>query len=461
MLDVAVIGGGISGLATAHGLMSRGLDVTVLERQVVAGGNAISERFDGWLMEHGPTTLNAAFLRSGSLVEQVGLDQKTLPLGPGVRRRYLRDGSKLSGISTNPFGFFMSGYLSPLAKLSLVSEVLRPRRTDNAEESLHDFACRRFGTAFAERVIDPMAAGIFMGDAKMLSVTGAFPRLVEMEARFGSVMRAVLAAKMRRGVEPGRRLFSWGEGIGSLPRQLAASLGHRLKTGVAVTRVRQAGHGFSVSTVEHGTVQARAVVLAVPAHVSAALSKGVDPEGAEALSEIEAPPVAVAFLGYRRDQVEHPLDGLGFLSTKTAGQIVSGVQFPSTMFSGRAPSDYVALSAYVGGRRAFEMATRPQAELLEAIEQELRPLLGIKGSPEVARVRYWPRGLPQYEMGHADRRTVIHNSSNRVPGFWVAGNFINGVSVTNCLEQAANTAAGITAHFELKGNQKERFSVGL
>ena len=217
MRDVVVIGGGVSGLATGHSLMAQGYDVVVLERQVRPGGNAISDRFDGWLMEHGPTTLNAAFLPPDSVVNATGLDRHAVPLGDGVQRRYLRDGDGLSGIGIGPLGFFRSDYLSPRAKLSMFGEMLRPRRRDGSEESLYDFAARRFGGEFAERVIEPMAAGIFMGDARRLTAEGAFPRLVDMEARFGSITRAVLASKLNRGVEPGRKLFSWREGIGALP----------------------------------------------------------------------------------------------------------------------------------------------------------------------------------------------------------------------------------------------------
>ena len=342
MRDVLIIGGGISGLATASDLAVRGFDVQVLERQARVGGNAISERVNGYLMEHGPTTLNATFAPAMAQVRRLGLDRTSVDLGPGVRKRYLRDDTGLHGISTQPLGFFRSPYLSWRAKMSLAGEILRPRGTGDADETIHAFAARRFGKEFADKIIEPMAAGIFMGAARELTIGGAFPRLLDMEARFGSVLRAVIAAK--RGSDPGRRLFSWPGGVGVLPQTIAATLGDSVSAGIAVTRLIRESQGFCVTTARHGSLRARAVVLAVQPHVAASLLDRLDPDGADALSAIAAPAVSVVFLGYRADQVAHPLDGLGFLSTLNPDRLISGAQFASTMFPGRAPTGHVAIS---------------------------------------------------------------------------------------------------------------------
>jgi len=183
MLDVLVIGGGISGLATAHDLMQRGYDVQLLERQTRVGGNAQSERLDGFLMEHGPTTLNAAFAPAMAHIRALGLDQSAVDLGPGVQKRYLRDKGTLHGISTHPLGFFRSPYLSWTAKASLAAEILRPRKQGQDEETIHAFAKRRFGAEFADKIIEPMAAGIFMGASRDLSIDGAFPKIGRASCR--------------------------------------------------------------------------------------------------------------------------------------------------------------------------------------------------------------------------------------------------------------------------------------
>lgn len=444
-----IIGAGVSGLATADDLVARGFDVSVLERQTKVGGNAQSDRFDGFLMERGPTTLNAAFEPAMEHIRALGLEGNSVGLGRGVRNRYLRDAGALHGISTHRLGFFLSGYLSWRARLTLLAEPVRPRRTDGIEETIHGFVTRRFGAEFADKVIEPMAAGIFMGDAKKLSISGAFPKLVEMEQRYGSILRAIVAA--RRGSEPGRHLFSWPRGIGTLPQRLADRLGDRVRTGVAVNKVAKTASGFKVTTARDGVLNADAVVLAVQPHVAAMLLNDLDREGAEALASIAAPPIGVVFLGYRHAQVAHPLDGLGFLSTKGTGQVISGAQFSSTMFEHRAPEGYVAITAYVGGARNPELAVLPEPKLVDAVHRELAGLLGIDGAPVVTRCQQWARGLPHYTLGHIARRAAIETVPERVAGLYLTGNFIRGVSVTSCLEQAGMTAIALAEQFEVGG----------
>jgi oxygen-dependent protoporphyrinogen oxidase len=442
--DVVVVGAGVSGLATAHDLASRGLDVRVLERQAGFGGNVISERFDGFLMEHGPSTFNVTAPGAPERLRALGLEETACPLGPGVKKRYLRDGDALEGISVSPLGFFLSGYLSPAARLSMMAEYFRPRRTGGAEETIHEFAARRFGVQFAERVIDPLAAGLFMGDARALSLQSTFPKLAGMEREFGSITRAILAA--RRGSEPGRRLVSWAGGMAAVPGALAGPLKGRIETGCAVLKISATPAGIEIATASSGTLRARAMVLAVQPHVAAGLLERIEPEAAQVAGDIAAPGIGVVFLGYCRDQVEHALDGLGFLSTRREGRVISGAQFCSTMFEGRAPADHVAISCYTGGARNPDLARLPDRELAGQVQDELAGLLGIKGAPVVVRTRRWARGLPQYTVGHQTRRDVLASTGERLPGLFVTGNFMDGVSVSNCLHSASRTALAVAGH---------------
>jgi len=443
MHDVIVIGGGVSGLATAHHLVQAGLDVQLLERQVRTGGNAITDRFDGFLMEHGPTTFNASVADAVDQIKALGLLESAHDLGPDVKRRYLRDNGGLTGISANPLGFFTSNYLSLGGRARILLEGFIPRHK-GTEESIHAFTSRRFGREFANKVMEPMAAGIFMGDAKQLSINGAFPKLAEMEQELGSITRGVLRAK--RGSAPGRHLYSWDQGIGILPQTLAGHLVGRIHSGVTVTSLGKTTNGFLVKT-SQGNRNARAVVLAVQPHVAASLLERIDPIGAGATGAIQAPPVNVAFFGYRRSQVQHPLDGLGFLSTKGDNHILSGAQFASTMYPGRAPQGYVAISAYAGGVRNPELAALPEAELVALMQQELAETLDIKGAPVVCKMRRWALGLPQYTIGHTSRQALIADTPKRVEGLYLTGNYTQGVSVANCLKSAKETAEDLNATF--------------
>ncbi len=445
-LDVAVVGGGVSGLATAYALQRRGHRVAVLERQVRPGGNAVSERLGGFLMEHGPSTVASSSLAAQELSRALDLDHGRCELGQGVRQRYLVAEGRLRGIPVHPLGFLLSDYLSLKARLRLLAEALIPAGGAGApgdEESVARFCARRFGPEFAERVIDPLVGGLYAGRAEELSISAVFPALVEFERAHGSVTLGLLRRQRRGNGMPGGRLFSWRSGIGALPRALAAALGPALRTGVAVRRLEPRPGGVRIDAGAAGTFGARAVVVATQPHVTAELLAQVDARAAAAAAAIEAPPLAVAFLGYSKAQVEHPLDGLGFLAPQRERRRLNGAQFCSTMFPGRAPEGFVAVAGYIGGARAPELACLPAPELIEIAQGEFRELIGARGAPLVARVRHWPRGLPQYRLGHQALLAPLVELGQAVPGIFVTGNYLKGPSVATCLQLAGETAAAV------------------
>ncbi len=439
--DVAIIGGGISGLTTAYDLQRSGRRVIVLERQQTVGGNAISQRINGFLMEHGPTTLNTAVPQALELTKNLDIENQRLDLGPGVRKRYLRHGGTLHGIGINRTGFLMSPYLSVRGRLRLMTEILRPRKTSNEDESIHAFICRRFGIEFAEKIMAPLVAGIFAGDAHKLSLKSAFPKLMKMEQEFGSVTRGVFNAG--QSGEPGKRLFSFRDGIATLPRMLANSMAGCIKTDTAVKSVSKHPQGYRIETHRSGDLTARTIVFAVQPHVAASLLEPLDEPAATAAAEIDAPPLSVIFLAYARQQVGHRLDSLGFLSVAGSGGIINGAQFPSTMFANRAPDGFVSISAYVGGSNNHDAACLNSNDLSYLVHRELSDLLEISGEPVFSRCRQWTRSLPQYEIGHSGKVSTIETLHQRQPGLYVTGNYLGGVSVGSCIEQARATASKI------------------
>lgn len=444
-VDVAVVGGGISGLATAFELTGRGYGVILLERQVRPGGNAISERFDGFLMEHGPSTASETLPIGIEYSRRLGLDRLRCELGPGVRRRYLvRDGG-LVGTSTGPFGLLTSNYLSLQGRMRLAAEPFVRQRESSESDTVADFFGRRFGPEFADRVIDPLVGGLFAGVPQDLSMAATFPRLLDMERRYGSLTAAILVRRLSGRQMPARRLFSWRTGIGTLPSAIAERLGGAVHVGAAVRSIVPSPAGYRLLVGKHESLQAGAVVLATQPHVAAALLDGVDDTGCAAAAAIEAPPLAVAFLGYRRDQVAHPLDGIGYLVPSDQGRAVTGVLFCSTMFAGRAPDGHVALAVYLGGARAPELANLPDADLIALACDDVGDLLGARGTAVVTRLRRWPRGLPQYAPGHGQRRDDLLSISQRRPGLFVTGNYLTGVSVPACLERARQCSLQVDA----------------
>ena len=453
--EVVIIGGGVSGLSAAYDLTCQGHQVVVLERQAQPGGNAISERLGGFLMEHGPSTMNAHIPRAARLSSELGLEPARCDLGGGVRHRYLVANGKLAAIPMGPFGLFTAGYLSPLAKLRMLADLMLPHGGGGEDETVMAFCSRRFGREFAERVIDPLVAGIYAGRASELSISAIFPKLVALEKKYGSVSLGMIHRHREGGKMPGSRLFSWIGGIATLPKALAHRLGDAVRTGVAVQKISRRREGFRINAGDAGSFDAKAVIVATPSHVTARLIAGVDAVGADAAGKIFAPPLAVVFLGFPRSSVEHPLDGLGFLTSEAEKRNILGAQFCSTMFPNRAPEGQVAVSSYIGGARAPELARLPASDLISLARSELRDLIGAKGKPTVARVRHWSLGLPQYEFGHQSLINVLQATDDRQPGLFLVGNFFAGPSVAVCLSVAQQTALAV--HNYLEGNREVEY----
>jgi len=444
--DVVVIGGGISGLTTAYDLQCQGHNVVVLERQQVVGGNAISERIDGFLMEHGPTTLNAMVPQAKHLSDDLGIQNQQVELGSAIAKRYLLNGQKLHGIDIHPAGFLFSSYLSLKSRFSLLTEMFHSTKPDNTEETVHAFATRRFGKEFADKVMDPLAAGMFGGSASKLSMQACFPTLLEMEKTHGSITKGVLSA--RRGSEPSKRLFSFRNGVGTLPRALSFALKDKVKTGVMVKRIRKTQTGYDIVTHKAGTLTARSIVLAVQPHVASQLLEPLDFASAQVTAQIDAPAMSVVFLAYKREQVEHKLDSLGFMSVKNDSNIITGAQFFSTMFENRAPKGFVSIAAYVGGARNHDAALSPARDLMASVHGELSSVLQISGEPVLSRCRQWARSLPQYSLGHLHRVETLQTLNRRQPGLFLTGNYLTGVSVANCIGQARSVAGEVNTYLK-------------
>ncbi|MBT3533116.1 MAG: protoporphyrinogen oxidase [Rhodospirillaceae bacterium] len=245
---------------------------------------------------------------------------------------------------------------------------------------------------------------------------------------------------------PGSRLFSWRDGIATLPNTLAQHLGKTIRTGVTVRRISPGHNGFNIHMGNKGRLHAKSVVVATQAHVTAQLISEIDPQGAAVAERIQAPPLAVVFLGFPRRNVAHPLDGLGFLTAEAENRKILGAQFCSTMFPCRAPEGQVAVSAYIGGVRAPDLGRLPAPDLIELARAEFRDLIGAKGEPAVAMVRHWPVGLPQYNVGHRQRINVLQQSHQRHAGLYLTGNYLAGPSVAVCVGVAQKTAQSVHAY---------------
>ncbi len=452
-LPIAIIGGGITGLAAAHRLARQGRAFRLFESAARLGGNIRTERHDGWLLEAGPNSLQLTPPVSALLAE---LGLTALTASPEAKNRYIvRDGRPLPAPASPP-GFLKSPLFSAAAKFRLFGDLFKRPRQRPADVSLADFMGDHFGSELVDYGLRPFVSGVYAGDAQKLSARHSFPSLWEAERTHGSLIRAQLAAakaKRARGEPSGPPpIFSFAEGLEALPQALAA----RLPSGSVELNARAlrviAGQPCTVTwerpDLSTATETFAAVILALPAAALAALPVGEHGEHPLAdLAGVEYPPVSSLFLGYRRDQVIHPLDGFGMLVPPSEQRDVLGVLFNSTLFPGRAPSGHVALTVMTGGTLRPELARLDDAALLTLVRKNLSELLGVRGAPVFIRRNVWPRAIPQYNLGYDRFLDVITRTEVAHPGLLIGGHIRDGISVPNCLaagEKLARRSLEIT-----------------
>ncbi len=446
--SVAVIGGGLTGLTAAWHLRQAGVKVMVIEASIGPGGVITSTRDGEWLWEAGPNSLLEGTAEITEFIDAVGLGGRRQYAADSAKNRYIVRGGKLVAMPTSPLAFVGTKLFSWRAKLGLLGEFWRPRSPADAEESVADFVERRLGREFLDYAINPFVGGVYAGDPRRLSVRHGFPKLHALEQEHGSLLRGALKRRNTSGGPKGR-IFSFPEGLAELPRALAASLGPAVHYGLPVQTVRRVANGWEVVTGADGasrTDSFSTVLCALPADALAAVQfEGVP--GASRLAElreIEQPPVVSVFSGYHRDEVTHPLDGFGVLVPEVERRRILGTLFSSTLFPGRAPAGHVAVTTFVGGVRAPELAKLDDPALRQLVREELRALLGVRGEPAYWHVQRWAHAIPQYTLGYGRFKAIFEAIEAAAPGLHFGGNARDGISLANCIASGKRLAGTVT-----------------
>ncbi len=463
-LDLLVVGGGVSGLAAAREALLRRPEwsVAVIEAEDRAGGTMRSDRAAGCLCEWGPNGFLTNVPDTWDLAVDLGLAERLLPAHPNAEKRLLWVKGGLKPLPMKPGAFFRSDLLSVRGRLRVLLEPFMPKRSAAGDESVYSFASRRIGPEAASVLVDAMVSGIYAGDPENLSLEAAFPKMAAMEARYGSLVRAMIALmrerkKARRATPaagggpmgPGGALTSFDEGMEVLIRRLAEILGSRLFTGTRVTGLTPIADGYRVDLESRGgarSVSARNVVMAVPSHVAAAILKDAAPRLAWRLDEIPYAGITVACLIYPRSHVAHPLDGFGFLVPRGQGPRILGCIWTGSIFPPHVHGDHVLLRAMVGGARDPEGAILSEGRTVDLVHGELdRMLGGIKNRPAEVRLYRHAKGIPQYVLGHPERLRAIGEDLAALPGLHLAGNAYRGIGVNDCVREARELAERLTA----------------
>ncbi|MDE0397450.1 MAG: protoporphyrinogen oxidase [Candidatus Poribacteria bacterium] len=460
-----VIGGGITGLAACYRLQQEAalrnipLDVTLLEATGRVGGVIQTEHRDGFLIEHGPDAFISTKPAAKTLCEELGIADQFIGTNPKVRRSFVVRKGTLHPV---PEGFYMMapGALKPFLKTPLFSwrgklrmalDLFIPRRERDIDEAVAHFVRRRLGTEAFTRMAQPMIGGIYTSDAENLSLKATFPRFLEMEKTHGSIIKALRAQK-KQAAETSRdtsgprySLFlSFKSGMLTLIDRLVDILSESIRLNTRVEHIQQdvdrTGWCVALSTGE--TLNSELLCIALPAVQTSALVQRISNPLATKLNEIPYASSATVNLAFRRTDIIHPLDGMGFVVPATENLSLIGCSFSSVKFENRAPEEHILLRAFVGE----PTAKNAEADLIQLCQADLMPLLGIENTPLFATVSKHTQAMAQYQVGHQDVVEDIERLTRELQGLALAGNGYHGIGIPDCIRSGETAAISLLEH---------------
>src|SRR5579863_6516068 len=420
------------------------MPVRLLEAGSRPCGVIATKQVDGFLFELGPQS----FLSTeplNRLIAALGLKEQLLRANPRAPR-FILMGGRLVAAPLAPPSLLSTPLFSSGTKWRLLTEILRSTRPPADDESIAAFVRRKFGDELLNRFVAPFVSGVFAGDPERLSLRAAFPKLYEFEARYGSVLRGAMKSRPAKGT-PRAGLCSFRDGMETLPRAIAARLGDSLLLETRVEGLRggkaEGKPFYELEVARHDqreTLAACAVVIAAPTNAASQILLGLSDQFAPLFSRVEYAPVAVVSAGYRREQLQRPADGFGFLVPRTEGLRVLGTVFNSALFPGRAPEEMVCFTSFAGGATDPKLCDLTDDEITESICTQVARVLGIAGKPVVTNLHRYARALPQYNLGHTQIIKSLDALTAATPGLFLAGNYLSGPSIGACVEQADRTA---------------------
>lgn len=465
-LRVTIVGAGVSGLACALRLLELSrektapLELNLLDAGKKPGGTLGTVEKNGFLMEEGPDCFITEKPAALELVKKLGMEGQLVRTNPDLNQSFILKGDKLHPI---PEGFYLlapsrilpfmtTPLLSPWGKLRAALEPFVKARRDPQDESVGGFVRRRLGREVLDALAQPLIGGVYNADPDDLSLNAAMPRFKEMELKYGSLLKAMAARRLhsQKQVSGARySLFvSFQKGMESFAQAMAAGIpGESLWMDHPVESLRPTDHGtWEVISSGHPREE-DVVVLAIQPAKMRSLIGPLDREWDKLLSGIPAHDSATLNLGFRRQDVGHPLNGFGFVVPAREKKLIVGCTFASRKFGGRAPDGYVLLRAFLGADAVARAKTQGEAAVVDQVLEELRPILGLQDRPVVQHLASYQTSMSYFRPGHLSQAARLEQKASEFKGLYLAGNGLKGVGIPDCIAAGQAAAEKILADY--------------
>ena len=465
---IIVVGAGITGLSCAYYLQQWGLPVLVLEASKRAGGLISTTSRNGFLFESGPQSPRFP-QRLRKMISELGLDSEFMRADSNLNRCIVKKG-QLHKAPLSPGSLITTALIGLKSKVRILSEPFGRSHPPDREETVAEFIHRKFGQEVLDYLVDPIVSTVFFGHVRMMGTERAFPALVRWERESGSLARGALAARKNKKKETSSQdrnsstsrfsvtdnlptLGSFRRGMSSMIESISTRLGENIRLGAKIESLSAAIGDEKCEScwkvrLERGEeVFAKHLVLAVPAYEAARLLESAAPPLSSFLAAIPYSPMAVVSSAYECNAVRHSLDGFGFMVPRREGLNTMCSIWNSSLFEGRTPKGLQLLTSYARTDLGGGLLAMDDVALARTVEAESERILGITGEPVERQIWKHPQALPQYNLGHAERVKAICAALSSLPNLHLAGNYLRGRSIGDCVEVGLSAADAIRSHF--------------
>ncbi len=455
-MKVAVVGSGISACACAVRLKEEGIAFTVFEKMGTPGGKLLTERVDGFTIEAGPDSFLPEKPWTLELIKKVGITDELLCTRDEHKGSYIYSRGRLHRlpegvmlmIPTMIMPLLRSRLITLRGKIRMGMELFLPRKRDEEDESLAQFVTRRLGKECLEKIAEPLVAGIHTSNPDNMSVLAIFPRFLDMEKKYGSLIRGMVRSmKHTRPSHDGEKkmtyFMSLKGGMQALVDASVAFMGEEnIALSSAVRQIHKGPGGYDLS-IGSERIAFDGVVLTTPSYVTSELIQDMAPSLAGRLSAIEWSSTATISLAFKKEDIPFTLPGFGFIVPRIEKRRINAASWSSIKWPLRAPSDSILVRCFVGGGHDEELVLLPDGDLLRIVLKELEAIAGIQAKPTFHRIYRWVKSMPRYTVGHVDRIAALDEARKAFPGLYLIGSSYRGIGIGDCVRSGFEAAEDI------------------